>query len=303
MVTMEASLRRIVGMQIPRSIGTHDGSFHADEVTACALLIIFDLVDENKIIRSRDPVVLSKCEYVCDVGGVYSIENKRFDHHQVSYDGSWSSAGMILHYLKEFGYMDCEEYHFLNNTLVHGVDEQDNGRFFSKEGFCSFSDIIKIYNPREEEETNSDADFSCALHFTIDFLCRLRKKFQYDRVCRGIVREAMETEDMCLYFDRPLAWQDNFFFLGGEKHPAAFVCFPSCDQWILRGIPPNLDRRMEVRVPFPENWAGLLGKELSKVSGIPGAVFCHKGLFLSVWTNRESCQRALRLTLQDRGII
>ncbi|MDF2550599.1 MAG: hypothetical protein K0S07_1666, partial [Chlamydiales bacterium] len=29
----------------PRSFGTHDGSFHADEVTACALLLLVDLID------------------------------------------------------------------------------------------------------------------------------------------------------------------------------------------------------------------------------------------------------------------
>ncbi len=27
----------------PRSFGTHDGSFHADEVTACALLLLFGI--------------------------------------------------------------------------------------------------------------------------------------------------------------------------------------------------------------------------------------------------------------------
>ncbi len=34
--------------KIPRSVGTHDGTFHADEVTACAFLLLFDLVDSNK---------------------------------------------------------------------------------------------------------------------------------------------------------------------------------------------------------------------------------------------------------------
>lgn len=288
-------------MQIPRSVGTHDGSFHADEVTACALLIIFDLVDEEKIVRSRNFEELKKCEYVCDVGGVYSLKDKRFDHHQLSYEGPWSSAGMVLHYLLQSGHLDFEEYHFFNNTLVRGIDDQDNGRFFSEKGFCSFSDIIKIYNPREEQEEFSDKDFFLALRFTVDFLRRLREKFRYDRACREVVKEAMEGSDLCLFFDRPLAWQENFFFLGGASHPAAFVCFPSCDQWILRGIPPNLERRMEVRIPFPENWAGLLGEELSKVSQIPGAVFCHKGRFLSVWSSREGCQRALQVTLETRG--
>ncbi|AFS24066.1 MYG1 family protein [Chlamydia psittaci] len=289
-------------MRIPRSVGTHDGSFHADEVTACALLILFDLVDEEKVIRTRNPEKLAECEYVCDVGGVYSPDQKRFDHHQVSYEGPWSSAGMVLHYLKEQRLIDLEEYHFLNRTLIHGIDEQDNGRFFSKEGFCSFSDIIKIYNP-EEGRNASDADFFFSLKFTIDLLKRLRNKFRYDRMCRDVVRSAMEKDEFCLFFDRPLAWQENFFFLGGEQHPAAFVCFPACDQWILRGIPPTLDRRMEVRVPFPESWAGLLGKELEEISGIPGAIFCHKGLFLSVWDSKEHCRRALQLVLENRGLV
>lgn len=285
-------------MRVPRSLGTHDGSFHADEVTACALLILFDLVDENKIVRTRNADKLAQCEFVCDVGGSYSSVDKRFDHHQVSYSGLWSSAGMVLYYLKEQNLLDPEEYKFLNDSLIHGVDEQDNGRFFSQEGFCSFSDIIRLYNPLEEGNS-TDKEFFAALHFTLDLLQRFRKKFQYDRMCRGIVLQAMEANDVCLYFDRPLPWQENFFFLGGEQHPASFVCFPSADhQWVLRGIPPTLERRMEVRVPFPKSWAGLLGKELAQVAGIPGAIFCHKGLFLSVWDSRESCQRALQMVLQ-----
>lgn len=286
----------------PRSVGTHDGSFHADEVTACALLIMFDLVDEDKIVRTRNPEKLACCEYVCDVGGIYDPEQKRFDHHQVSYSGLWSSAGMILHYLADKGYVSSEEYAFLNGALVHGVDEQDNGRFLSKDGFCSFSDIIKIYNPSEEDK-GTDQDFLFALHFTIDLIGRLRDRFRYDQMCREIVRSAMDKSNHCLFFDRPLAWQENFFFLGGENHPASFVCFPTSDQWILRGIPPNLDRRMEVRIPFPEKWAGLLGDALVKASGIPGAIFCHKGLFLSVWDSKESCQEALQLVLASRGLV
>ncbi len=56
-------------MKSPRSVGIHDGTFHADEVTACALLILFDLVDIKHIVRTRDPELLANCEYVCDVWG------------------------------------------------------------------------------------------------------------------------------------------------------------------------------------------------------------------------------------------
>src|SRR6185295_2477153 len=88
-------------MQLSRSFGTHNGSFHADEVTAASLLLLFRLIDRDKIHRTRDPAVLATCEYVCDVGGVYEPVLKRFDHHQATYKGPLSSAGMVLLYLKD----------------------------------------------------------------------------------------------------------------------------------------------------------------------------------------------------------
>ena len=83
-------------MQTPRSFGTHDGSFHADEVTACSLLLAFGKIDREKIHRTRDSAVLASCEYVCDVGGIFDPALKRFDHHQAEYVGPLSSAGMVL---------------------------------------------------------------------------------------------------------------------------------------------------------------------------------------------------------------
>src|SRR3984885_3813338 len=96
--------------KILRSLGTHDGAFHADEVTACALLCLFNLIDLDKIVRTRDPNRLSQCEYVCDVGGIYEPADKQFDHHQVHYQGMMSSAGMVLKYLFEGGVLDKGEY-------------------------------------------------------------------------------------------------------------------------------------------------------------------------------------------------
>ena len=69
--------------KIPHSVGTHDGTFHADEVSACALLILYHQIEPEKIYRTRDPELLKKCEFVCDVGGIYDPSQKLFDHHQV----------------------------------------------------------------------------------------------------------------------------------------------------------------------------------------------------------------------------
>ena len=67
-----------------KSIGTHNGAFHADEAFACALLKRLPAFASHSIIRTRDSSVLNQCDVVVDVGGVYEHAEKRYDHHQVS---------------------------------------------------------------------------------------------------------------------------------------------------------------------------------------------------------------------------
>lgn len=286
--------------KIPRSCGTHDGTFHADEVTACALLMLFGLIDEDKIKRTRDLQVLATCEYVCDVGGLYDPSQKLFDHHQVDYQGPLSSAGMVLKYLEERGLLKHNEYEFFNHSLIMGIDAHDNGRDPLPLGFCSFSNVVSnftpIYYDCSPEEQNKA--FHQALHFVYDHLKRLWERFKYTQSCREIVAEAMAKSDTCLMFDRSLPWLEIFFELEGEHHPALFVIMPSDNHWKLRGIPPSYQDRMKVRMPQPKEWAGLLEEELKRVSGITGAIFCHKGRFISVWETREDALKALDYTLR-----
>lgn len=65
-----------------KTIGTHDGNFHADEVLACALLRRLPAWTDACIVRTRDPSVLATCDAVVDVGGVYDPATMRYDHHQ-----------------------------------------------------------------------------------------------------------------------------------------------------------------------------------------------------------------------------
>lgn len=288
--------------KIPRSFGTHDGSFHADEVTACALLIIFDKIDLEHVTRSRDLKVLETCEYVCDVGGVYDSTIKRFDHHQSDYQGSYSSAGMILKYLKDEKVIDEKLYSYLNRSLVMGVDAIDNGKATPMVGHTSFSSVIANFVP-----VRHDADpqvfqgaFLQALEFTIGHLKRLIDRFHYIQECRSAIKEEMDKNETVMIFDRSMPWIETFFELGGSKHPALFIVMPSGKQWKLRGIPPSYEKRMKVRVPLPQSWAGLIDDELKKKTQIPGAVFCHKGRFISVWETKEDALKACEYVLKNR---
>ncbi len=283
-----------------RSFGTHDGTFHADEVTACALLVLFDQIDEDKIYRTRDPEILQKCEYICDVGGFYDPSKLLFDHHQADYQGPLSSAGMILLFLKNRGVISDAQYRFLNQSLIFGVDAHDNGKAPQLSGFCSFSNLVSNFTPIEYEASKpaQDLAFRDAMHFVVGHLSRLLERHQYMQSCRQAVEECMRKGVEYLAFDRGMPWLESFFDLGGEKHPALFVVMPSGNHWKLRGIPPTFEERMKVRVPLPAHWAGLLEDDLRRISGIPGAIFCHKERFISVWETKEDAMKALELVLK-----
>ncbi|MCB1107453.1 MAG: MYG1 family protein [Chlamydiia bacterium] len=287
----------------PRSFGTHDGSFHADEVTACALLLLFDLIDREKIVRTRNLERLASCEFVCDVGGVYDPSIKRFDHHQSSYNGSYSSAGMILKYLKEEKVIREKLYRYLNGSLVMGVDAIDNGKSTPVVGHCSFSSVIANFVPIRydaNQELFQEAFFK-ALDFCFNHLKRLVSKFEYIQDCRDKIKDEMGKRKKVMYFNEAMPWIESFFDLGGDKHPAEFIIMPTGDQWKLRGIPPSYDKRMQVRVPMPKKWAGLIGEALKKESGIQGAVFCHKGRFISIWETKEDAEKALEIIQRRKG--
>lgn len=283
-----------------RSFGAHDGSFHADEVTACSLLLLWNRIDRDKVYRTRDPNLLKSCDYVCDVGGIYDPKYRRFDHHQLDYKGPMSSAGMVLLFLVEEKEISRALYDHLNRSLILGVDAHDNGNVKLEVGTASFSLIISNFLPiaYDVEPEEMDKAFFEAVDFALGHLRRLVERFSYVLECQSKVKKAMQKGDYVLIFDEPIAWIENFFELGGEKHPAKFVISPSGKHWKLRTIPPSLADRMKTRLAFPKEWGGLRDEELAKVSGIEGAIFCHKGLFISIWKTKDDALKALHKVLE-----
>lgn len=57
--------------------------FHADEMTAVALLPFYSIVnyDQLEIIRTRDIKLINQADIVLDIGGIDAIKMRRFDHH------------------------------------------------------------------------------------------------------------------------------------------------------------------------------------------------------------------------------
>ena len=122
-------------MKTAKELITHNGSFHADDIFACATLclVLEKNGEEFKIIRTRDEKIIKNGDYVFDVGGIYDEKTNRFDHHQVGGAGKrpsgieYSSFGLVW---KKFGKIltnTNKAVEIIDNRLAAAVDAFDNG--------------------------------------------------------------------------------------------------------------------------------------------------------------------------------
>lgn len=133
--------------EIPRPlIGTHNASFHCDEVVAVYLLKLLPEYSNGTVLRTRNLEDLDKCDIVVDVGGRFSEVDRQFDHHQRGFTETWSeerkktllsSAGLVWKYygkaILETAYNVSDQntiqalHQLLYDLIFESVDANDNG--------------------------------------------------------------------------------------------------------------------------------------------------------------------------------
>ncbi|MCB9666451.1 MAG: MYG1 family protein [Alphaproteobacteria bacterium] len=279
------------------TVGTHSGTFHADDVLAFALLRAF-VDDEATVVRTRDPEVLDTCDVVVDVGGSYDPEARRFDHHQGTYRGPRSSAGMVLDWLESSGTVTADLAHHLRHRMVDYIDAVDTGREAPRVDVPCFARMVEAIGDGTDTAQDQQDAFLVAAgigRILIDGLVA-----GHERVCeaRAAVRRAMDEAvrdgRSVIFLDRYHPWKPVYFEYGGREHPTDFVLFPSEDAtWKVVAIPPELGCFDQKR-PLPASWAGKMREELEAATGIPGSVFCHKNRFIAVFSTKEGAIEALK---------
>lgn len=146
-------------------IATHDGSFHADETVACAILSY--LYDHCEVIRSRDPKLLETADLIIDVSG--RNDDKHFDHHSNEFNLSrdngihYATAGLMwlkfgrayLERIVAEHFPESERADFtdtimaaaqarIDREIMYGVDLNDNGQLNSY--------LNELIAPKDEKE-------------------------------------------------------------------------------------------------------------------------------------------------------
>lgn len=278
------------------SIATHNGPFHADDVMAVGLLRTF--VDANATVdRSRDPDRWAVADVVVDVGGVFDVATQRFDHHQASYDGPRSSAGMVLDWLVETERIGRLFGESLRYGVMEYIDGVDNGRTRPDPTVPCFPRIIGALNEVADTQEDFDRAFETAVSVATAYLTGLarghEKVVAAESAVVAAMKDAEEAGRNVLYFDEYVNWKPGYFAHGGSDHPTEFVLFPGVDgSWRIVAIPPVLGDFAQKR-SFPEAWAGLTDDALTAVTGVEGSRFCHRNRFIAVFATRDGALQAL----------
>ena len=282
---------------MPLEVGTHSGTFHADDVLAFALIRKFVDPDAT-VVRTRCREQLERADIVVDVGGVYDSSILRFDHHQETYTGPLSSAGMVLRWLMESEQISEGLYRWLAENMVDYVDAVDTGKHPPNIECPCFSRMIAAMTDRAGNAVEMDRWYlesaGIAEAFVDAFCAGFSKAERSREAVLGAMRDAVSKGRSFLEFQEYRSWKAVYFANGGAEHPTAFVVFPSDDgTWKLVAIPPELGDFGQKR-SLPASWAGKMADDLEAVTGIPGSVFCHKNRFIAVFETRDAVMGALK---------
>jgi uncharacterized UPF0160 family protein len=309
-------------------IATHSGRFHADDVWAVAALNI--LFPGSDLIRTRDAELLSKADFVVDVGGVWDAATGRFDHHQKGFVGArdtgvvYASAGLVW---KSFG-PRCVEVvarqrvghpispeqarqiaSAIDHDLVQYLDMSDTGAARNAPGSYGLSAVISGFNPTWMEEQSAGsveaaealrlAQFKRAMGFVEDILINAVKYRVGAMLAASQVRQSELIEDGQVLFlkNGSLPWSS---LVRHEMPTVLFVLSHSVaeDRYMLHTVPTSPDNFI-ARKDLPAAWAGLQGQELAAVTGVPDAMFCHNKRFIAAARTYEGALRMVRLALAE----
>lgn len=274
-------------------IGTHDGEFHCDECLAVGLLKLLPEFTQAAVVRTRDPAVLEQCDIIVDVGGLYDVKLRRFDHHQRGFEETMreldrrtklSSAGLTFkHYGREVldavlsarggknipsvkkARMNLVEtlYPRLYTTFIEHIDGIDNGQeaFYDAKGLryevsTTLSKRVGRLNPRwNEEGVDAHERFRSAVELCItEFLEHCADAIDSWLPARDIVMRALAQGGPIVELETYCPWQAHIFDLEAEAELTKYVLYrDSKGCWRVHAVPIQ-EGSFQSRLALPEPW-------------------------------------------------
>jgi uncharacterized UPF0160 family protein len=321
-------------MTAHKTIATHSGTFHADDVFGVGVLM--GVFPDHTLVRTRHTPLIDAADFAIDVGGVWDHATGRFDHHQRGFTGArpdrqagdqtlpgvgYASAGLVwsaygVAYVQSVASslgltFDAPTLanivQSIDTSLVQYLDIVDTGQGDVAPGLFGLSSLIAQLNTNWMEEAGLDATakaqlqevrFREAVSITRKFLDRaVIKKISQIRSA-DIVRQAPRLLDgKVLHLQEGgMPWTHVVVH---EMPEVMLVIYPDSDgnQYQVKTVPVE-PGSFTARLDLPASWAGLRDQELAAVTGVEDSVFCHMNLFIGGAKSFAGAVRLAELSLQ-----
>ena len=321
-------------------IGTHSGPFHGDEVMACAILKLHPDYRDGEVVRSREKETLDKCDIVVDVGGRFSHEERRYDHHQrefhltmdqlsdgeINKETKLSSAGLVfyyygkevirdtLHRLELAGEKDIIKIDWIWKRIYFGlikeIDAIDNGLQRQLPGSnlikTGYSSKVGRLNPSwEEENPDFNKSFNKALELATGELIDILKDQESVFKAKMVVSLILNVLEMKKHHKsgRVLILPD---YVPWSSVLTEVEREAGMEGHILFVVSPSPEsggfhlKAVHERIKLLDEWGALEGEELQRVTGVKGAKFVHGNLHLAVTDTVEAAISLVDLVLDKR---
>ncbi len=237
-----------------KTIATHDGSFHADECMAVAVLKKIN--PSLNVVRTRDAEKIKSLDARVDIGFNYNPATNDYDHHQKGGAGvrenkvPYASAGLVW---KEFGrqLVNSEEsQNYVDYKIMQPIDAEDNGiRPDKKTPFFSLGELVRAYNSRKD-------GFEKAVQTSSDLLDSIIEEGNNYGSNVELVKKGEKLADgkIIIVSETPKgdSWQN---YVVPNTNASYFVYPHESGDWRVRAVPTEIDG-FEPRTPFPDAWRG-----------------------------------------------
>ncbi len=286
-----------------KTIATHSGTFHADDVFGVGVLM--GVHPSHTLIRTRKNELIEAADFAVDVGGQWDAARGRFDHHQRGFDGArparwvdgasqpgvgYASAGLVwaahgTDYVRALAQAQghalddaavAEVVRSLDASLVQYLDIVDTGQGDVAPGIFGLSALVSQLNTHWMDEQGLTQDTKAALQET-----RFREAIAITRrfLDHAIVRKISQLRAKETVRNAPRLLDGRVLHLreGGmpwthvvleEMPEVLLVIYPDSDgdQYQIKTVPIE-PGSFTAKMDLPEAWAGLREQEMAAVTG------------------------------------
>lgn len=302
----------IVNFGIVRDINkanliTHGGLFHADEVMATAILIMYNTLYDKKglsLYRAKSTAELKDAPsdaIIYDIGfGVY-------DHHQCDHRTRpngipYASAGLIW---RSFGPAICSkigalesEFDRIDHIIIQGIDARDNGVLNNRDiAEYTISSILFSFNPIFEDIEDENLRFTNAVRMAFMILSNIlyhsmkrnkSRSYIFDQINDTTNIIHINTKSHILVLDKYVAWKETALDLIIDND-IKIIIYPSRRKGYQWQLVPKTPNTFETFVECPENLRGLRDEECQIAFDVTDAIFTHNTGFCGAAESLDGC--------------